>query len=75
MVIGKVPYLLSTKFFVRSSSSCRNRLNSRSYFRSNDFWSKSSFTRAVFLMCFARFANFTVERDSGNASRAGDIMA
>ena len=66
---------LSTRFLVRSSSSWRSRRSSRSYLRSSDFWSRSSFTRAVFLMCFARFANFTVDKLSANASSAGEIIA
>ena len=39
------------------------------------FWSRSSLTRASFLMFLARFANLSVDVDSTNASSAGEIIA
>mmetsp|Transcript_1429 Transcript_1429/g.5628 ORF Transcript_1429/g.5628 Transcript_1429/m.5628 type:complete len:278 (-) Transcript_1429:895-1728(-) len=66
---------LSTTLRDRSSSSVRRRRSSRSYRRSSDFWSRSSFTRASFLMFFALLANLSVESDSTNASSAGLIIA
>ena len=38
-------------------------------------WSRSSLTRAWFLMFLARLANLSVDKDSGKDSRAGEIMA
>ena len=46
-----------------------------SYFRNNDFWSKSSLTLASLRMFFARLANFKVDNDSTIASSAGEIIA
>eukprot|EP01033_Poteriospumella_lacustris_P001595 gene1594-gene1749 len=66
---------LSTTFLLRSSSSARNFFNSCSYFRNNDFWSKSSLTRASLRMFLARLANFKVEIVSIIASNAGEIIA
>mmetsp|Transcript_121050 Transcript_121050/g.214126 ORF Transcript_121050/g.214126 Transcript_121050/m.214126 type:complete len:203 (-) Transcript_121050:964-1572(-) len=66
---------LSTTLRFRSRSSARNRRSSPSYLLSNVRWSTSSFTWAQFLIAFARWANFSVERDSAKASAAGDTIA
>ena len=65
----------STTLRLRSSNCDRSCFSSRSYRRSSDFWSRSSFTRASFLMFLARLANLSVDSDSMNASSAGEIIA
>mmetsp|Transcript_62364 Transcript_62364/g.167307 ORF Transcript_62364/g.167307 Transcript_62364/m.167307 type:complete len:202 (+) Transcript_62364:376-981(+) len=66
---------LSTICCDLDSSSIRSFLISCSYLRSSPRWSRSSLTRAWFLMFLARLANLSVDSDSGKASSAGEIMA
>ena len=63
---------INTLFFY--SSSDLSFFSSFSYFLIRAFWSKSSFIAGLFLMLFARCANFREERDSWNAYGAGDII-